>query len=463
MFCFKLLPPFGGLTELGMGVMGVFLGIVYGWTFCTMVWPSMMAIVALGFSGFTTVNASIVNYMGHSNVLLVFTMLLLISFYTNAGITKILAFKIINLKIGRGKPWLLSFLIIYGTVVLTGCSNLYASIFIMYGVWNEICELYKIDKFDKYSSFMMGGITFACIMAGGQSWPWKAPVVAFMGAYQNVGGVDYHDYYLQYIIYMWSMHFIFCVFFTLIGKFILRLDASKLANVNSNLVEEQGKLDSYQKFMIAVFGVMLFCLLVPGIVTNKTGFIKLLSDLGTTGVGLVLISFLLIVNHVRGENLKKLIFDGVNFDVLFLIGAVMGLSAAMSAKDTGISIFLTNLLSPIFADNGKITFLILVTLVPICITGFLNNTVIGMLFIPIAYTFAEAIGGINHFSLAIMLCNLCSCAMLTAAGCPLTAVMLGQKEYMNAKRCFAIGWVAIAAVWIPSFISIPFANMLFVY
>ena len=263
MFGFKYIPPFGGLTEMGMGVMGVFLGIVYGWTFCTMVWPSILCVIALGFTGFTTVNNSIVDYMGHSNVLMVFSMLLLISMYDSAGITKILAFKVLNLKIGRGRPWLLTFLIIYGTIILTACSNLYASIFIMYNVFYEMAEVYGIKKGDKYGTFMIAGITFACIMAGGQSWPWKAPVVAFMGAYQNVSGIDYTGYYIQFVIYMWVMHFIFAVFWTLGGKFIVRPDVSAIANVDRNLVEEQDKLDGYQKFMVGVFIFMLLCLLLP--------------------------------------------------------------------------------------------------------------------------------------------------------------------------------------------------------
>ena len=31
-FGFGLIPPFGGMTEYGMGVLGAFIGAIYGWS-----------------------------------------------------------------------------------------------------------------------------------------------------------------------------------------------------------------------------------------------------------------------------------------------------------------------------------------------------------------------------------------------------------------------------------------------
>ena len=257
------------------------------------------------------------------------------------------------------------------------------------------------------------------------------------------------------------MHFIFALFWTLGGKFIVRPDVSAIAKVNQNLVEEQDKLDGYQKFMVGVFVVMLLGFLLPSFLPKTWGWVAILANLGITGVALIILVVLFALNFIRGYDLKTALMKGVNFDVLFLIAAVMGISAGMSDPTTGISVFLNNLLSPVLAGHGKIVFLILVTLLPAWITGFCNNTVIGMLFIPIAYNLSITIGGINHFALAIMLCNLCSIAMLTGAGCPLTAIMLGQKDWIDPKRGFLYGILGIFSVWIPSFISIPFASMLF--
>ena len=44
--------PFDGISSFGMSVMGVFIGLLYGWTFIGFIWPSMLSIFALGVCGF---------------------------------------------------------------------------------------------------------------------------------------------------------------------------------------------------------------------------------------------------------------------------------------------------------------------------------------------------------------------------------------------------------------------------
>ena len=47
-FGFGFLPPFSSMTPYGMGVLGTFIGAVYGWTTIGMVYPSFVAIISLG-------------------------------------------------------------------------------------------------------------------------------------------------------------------------------------------------------------------------------------------------------------------------------------------------------------------------------------------------------------------------------------------------------------------------------
>ena len=49
-FClaFRFIPPIGQMTPIGMGVLGCFIGAVYGWSTINMIWPSIMAMVGTG-------------------------------------------------------------------------------------------------------------------------------------------------------------------------------------------------------------------------------------------------------------------------------------------------------------------------------------------------------------------------------------------------------------------------------
>ncbi|MDY3879975.1 MAG: SLC13 family permease, partial [Desulfovibrio piger] len=47
MFGFGQLPPVEPLTPLGMNLIGIFLGVLYGWVCIEIVWPSLAGLLAL--------------------------------------------------------------------------------------------------------------------------------------------------------------------------------------------------------------------------------------------------------------------------------------------------------------------------------------------------------------------------------------------------------------------------------
>ena len=51
-----LLPPIASITPLGMKVLGIFIGSVYAWCLIEFVWPSLLAMMMLGVSGYSTIS-----------------------------------------------------------------------------------------------------------------------------------------------------------------------------------------------------------------------------------------------------------------------------------------------------------------------------------------------------------------------------------------------------------------------
>ena len=47
MFGVGQLPPFGQVTPLGMQILGIFVGVLYGWCTVSLIWPSLVGMVAL--------------------------------------------------------------------------------------------------------------------------------------------------------------------------------------------------------------------------------------------------------------------------------------------------------------------------------------------------------------------------------------------------------------------------------
>lgn len=49
-FYFRFIPGFAGITPLGMGILGTFIGAIYGWMTIGNFWPSIVALMAIGLS-----------------------------------------------------------------------------------------------------------------------------------------------------------------------------------------------------------------------------------------------------------------------------------------------------------------------------------------------------------------------------------------------------------------------------
>lgn len=47
---FRFIPGFAGITPLGMGILGTFIGAIYGWITIGQYWPSIVALAGIGMS-----------------------------------------------------------------------------------------------------------------------------------------------------------------------------------------------------------------------------------------------------------------------------------------------------------------------------------------------------------------------------------------------------------------------------
>ena len=112
LFGFGYLKPWGTLEPIGMKVLGIFLGMLFGWTFIGFIWPSILGAIALGFSGYATVSSVISSGMGNISVTVFVLFLFIMAGYVDrVGLTTWIANWFISRKIAINRPWILTFLI----------------------------------------------------------------------------------------------------------------------------------------------------------------------------------------------------------------------------------------------------------------------------------------------------------------------------------------------------------------
>ncbi len=439
MFLFKyLVPPFGPVTDVGVGVLGVFLGVIWGWTTCGVVWPSILAIIAIGFTGFQSVTEAMQYGFGHNNVLTLLFVFPFMYAIEQAGIVKLIAHKLINLKVGRGRPWVVSFLLIFAASIISALVNPFVAIFFVWSLFYMVCDLYQIEK-GKYTQYMIAGIAFGATM-GCMLFTFAPPVMQPLGAYQEASGVTVNAG--AYTIFAFLMQITYYLLYILFGKFVLRLD---LSHIQISGIETTEKIDGYQKVIIGFLLAFLLILFCPSFLPGAWKITQICSALGTKATPALLIVLLAVLNFAKGVDLVELFEKGIRWSAILLTAAVMVIINAVGSSDVGISALITELLQPLLGGKSTLLFLISVILLPTILTNFGSNVVVGVIFIPIAYNFALA-AGLNHTAIAAMLVLCTTCALATPAGCATAAILFGNKDWITPVQATKHGIALIVIV-----------------
>jgi len=105
MFAFRFIPAPAPITPYGMNVLGVFLGVIYGWSFCGLMWPSLLALIAMGVSEYGNEMAVWAAAFGNSTAVLTLASMLLCGALQATKTTDWLVDTLVNLKMAQGKPW----------------------------------------------------------------------------------------------------------------------------------------------------------------------------------------------------------------------------------------------------------------------------------------------------------------------------------------------------------------------
>lgn len=109
MFLFQFLPPIAPLTHVSMQVIGVFIGVIYGWVNVGLAWPSLLGVVALGCTDYMPMTTVLQAAFGSQTLVMILSLLLLAAFVQQADLTGVILDWLLGMESARGKPFLLLF------------------------------------------------------------------------------------------------------------------------------------------------------------------------------------------------------------------------------------------------------------------------------------------------------------------------------------------------------------------
>lgn len=426
MFVGRFLPPVGTITPLGMEILGIFLGLIYGWTFCNMIWPSFLGLVLIGLSDYSSVNGILAAGMGQSTVMFVFFLYIFCGLINQSGLAEYIGKYIVSLKFAQGKPYLLAFLLCFAAWLMAGLISMVAASVLLWQILYEVCEQLGYKKGDKYRTLMVIGIFYSAAI-GNMILPFKIYPMIVLGAFEAASGMAVN--FLQYTIFMVIMTMILEVLFILLCKFVFRPQVS----TGAAQLEPPAPMNSFQKKVVIIMVAMIVAFLLPCILPAAWGITQLLNALGNNGIMIATLVACMLVQD-GGKPLltvKDAIPAGMNWDVYFLLMTAFPLASAMGSEATGITGFLVSSLSGVFGGHSAFVFCLLAVVIGGIMANVISNVVTPMILIPLLLPFAAEVG-VNPAALTCMLGIVFSDSILLPSGAPVASLLLANDNVQKA-------------------------------
>lgn len=445
-FGFGMLEPFGALEKLGMQVLGIFIGLLYGWTFIGFIWTSLLGLLALGFTEYAAMDKVLNEGFGNIQVtILVVFIFILAAYLDKIGLSTFIANWFISRKIVAGRPWIFSFILLIGCFVASQI-NMFVAILVFWGIIYIIADKFGFEKYDAWTTFMVMGVVVASAI-GGCVLPYKLVPLAMLGVYSAVTGGEIN--FFQYVCFSLPITVLIMVVFVLCGRLIIRPDMKELKNLSVDFVKKEDLvLNTKQKTAFIYMVIFIILMLAPGAIPAEWAVSKFLDQIGIVGVVMLMIVFM-FWTYFDGQplmNFKKMANQGVGWDLFIIFAMVIPFASIFTNDATGIKAFMLQALTPLLGGHSPMVFIFLVMLLACILTNVANNMVIGAALIPVIYAIGSSMG-INIMAAVAVLIIVINLAFITPAASP-GAAMIFSNDWVRSKDIYKFAAIFVVCAFI---------------
>lgn len=255
MFLFRFIPAPAPITPYGMQVIGIFIGMLYGWTATNdLIAPSILAFAAMATTAFGGGNEVLAGVFSNSSVMMILFGSLLIGPISSSGVGEYFMLRFLSAKFVAGKPWrLTAFLLVGLYLVDVITSNPMIVVLLVLAIFpGTLSEIGYTDK-DKYPNMLIMGIVIGALMSC-IIFPFMSIGLLPTGALKAATGLSINSG--GWIITLFVFSIIYLLGFTLLMK-LMGCDASKMKAFSIETFHEKfpNGMSKYQKAV--TFSVVL--------------------------------------------------------------------------------------------------------------------------------------------------------------------------------------------------------------
>ena len=465
-FFFDLIPAPTGLSKLSMQILGIFVGTVILWLTVSIDWPSILCIAAIGMTGLMSMNSILSSFFGNSTVLfLVFSYMLAFAL-GESGILKRFAVWFISRRITNNHPWILVLMLLIAAMLIGLVIIPSTMILIFIPIMTAMFRQCKLKEGDQLPEAIMLMVAFTGSIAQGMTPIGHAHPVIAMSILSEITG--YEIPYAKFMFFAIPNGIIVFILMILFFRFIVKIDPEPFRNVESKSIQKElGPMTKQEKIVLSVFLLVVFCWLAPSILkpfsSDAATFFNKLGNVYPPLVGVIL----LCIINVEGKplcNFKEATSRGIPWGIVFLVGATVVMSSALTNEDVGISAWVGEIISTIAENLSPFVFSLFIIAAAVILTNFSSNavtaTLITSISIPIALIMPDKI---NPYAMAAVIGSAVNYAFATPLATAVVAIAAGTG-WVNSKNMAKYGAVVGAiAILVFALIGYPLANNILPY
>lgn len=436
MFCFRFITPFSTVTSYGMAVLGVFLGLIWGWSFVGLMWPSLLGMFGLALTGYGTVESVAIAMFSNSSILMMMVGSLAFMALMQSKAADWLMAKIVGSKIGLKSPMYTIMIILFASVVINSFGGNMVFYFGIFPIMVVTLKKIGYAPGDRFCVMFLTGFMIS-IQIGMCFRPFVGWGIMTCGTMMQLTQTQIS--YGGWMLLMAILEIVFVITYPFFMK-LCRCDFSKMAEVDiatSFGIAQGAKLNLGQKIVLAAMGIFLAAVIIFSIAGNKMGVLyTYYAQIGVLGL-MVLFWIVMTVIKIDDKPLLNLREASTNFtwDMLFLVAIALLISSVLTSQETGINTWIASSIGPLFVGKSPVVFLIVLGLVTLLLTNVSNN--IAVCYIMMNVVAAMYLNGlpINILAAALIISVFSVIAFLTPAS-SMPGAMLHACEVLTPKTIY---------------------------
>lgn len=437
-FClgFRYLPGFAGITPMGMGILGCFIGAIYGWSVLDMIWPSVIGMLGMGL--IVGVNEMASATFGNYIIVCMMFVFPALGIMTSTGAMDYLVNKALTNKLTLGKPWMTVSVLLMACLFLATLNSIIICV-IFCTFFKNILDQIGAERYSKLATFLYLGIAIACSL-GQVMIPFMGQAFALVGAYNAMFNQTFN--FALYFLMSIPMSIIMMIVYVLIMRFVFRVDVSPFKNLTADMLGESQKCTKDQKKAM-IFFVLWMAVILCSCLTFFGPLYRIFSTFGVTGIAMLLVICVMLVKKDDGTPLLDFREEAktMSWDSLLLTAFVLLMSTYMSLPETGISAALAKVLQP-FTNLSPMIFIILALTFTAIVTNFANNMVMAIIVMPFLYNYAVMIG-MDPTGIIVLLFMMAQFAIATPGASALAGICFANQDVVKSKDMMKYGFLTV--------------------